>query len=76
MYSCVYVYVYMCIPACGGKSLDVVSAFQSYGQYLAGTINEAERKDIIRLVGLLGREGLYGVFAGTNERIAGATVPS
>ena len=31
-----------------GDTLDVVSAFQSYGQYLAGQINEAQRKDIIR----------------------------
>ena len=31
-----------------GEKLDVVSAFQCYGQYLAGKITEDERKDIIR----------------------------
>jgi dihydroxy-acid dehydratase len=28
--------------------LDIVSAFQSYGQYLAGTIDDTERQDIVR----------------------------
>ncbi|MEW4562310.1 dihydroxy-acid dehydratase [Bremerella sp. JC770] len=31
-----------------GDKLDVVSAFQCYGQYLAGTISEDERKEIVR----------------------------
>ncbi|RCS41200.1 dihydroxy-acid dehydratase [Bremerella cremea] len=31
-----------------GEKLDVVSAFQCYGQYLAGTITEDERKEIVR----------------------------
>ena len=31
-----------------GKPLDIVSAFQSYGEYLAGTITEDERGDIIQ----------------------------
>jgi dihydroxy-acid dehydratase len=30
------------------KTLDIVSAFQSYGQYIAGTISEEERQDIVR----------------------------
>jgi dihydroxy-acid dehydratase len=30
------------------KKLDVVSAFQSYGEFLAGNIDEAERCDIVR----------------------------
>jgi dihydroxy-acid dehydratase len=30
------------------KKLDVVSAFQSYGEFLAGNITEAERCDIVR----------------------------
>ncbi|OUD12046.1 dihydroxy-acid dehydratase [Thioflexithrix psekupsensis] len=30
------------------KPLDIVSAFQSYGQYLTGTISEEERQDIVR----------------------------
>lgn len=30
-----------------GKPLDIVSAFQSYGEYLAGTITEKERSEII-----------------------------
>lgn len=31
-----------------GKKLDVVSAFQSYGEYLAGNIDEATRSAIVR----------------------------
>ena len=31
-----------------GKILDVVSAFQAYGEYLAGKISEEERQGIIR----------------------------
>lgn len=31
-----------------GKSLDIVSAFQAYGEYIAHHITEEERKDIIR----------------------------
>ncbi|MDH5408006.1 MAG: dihydroxy-acid dehydratase [Gammaproteobacteria bacterium] len=30
-----------------GKTLDVVSAFQSYGEYIAGKIDEAERRGIV-----------------------------
>ncbi len=35
---------------CGGngEKLDIVSAFQSYGEYLAGNIDEAQRQDIVR----------------------------
>ncbi|EPE02124.1 dihydroxy-acid dehydratase [Ophiostoma piceae UAMH 11346] len=37
-------------PGCGksGKPLDIVSAFQAYGEYISGTITEEERFDIIR----------------------------
>ncbi|MGE5245880.1 MAG: dihydroxy-acid dehydratase [Betaproteobacteria bacterium] len=31
-----------------GRKLDIVSAFQSYGEYLAGTIGDEERREIIR----------------------------
>jgi len=31
-----------------GETVDIVSAFQSYGQYLAGTINDEERQQIVR----------------------------
>ncbi|KAJ0398870.1 hypothetical protein ATCC90586_009801 [Pythium insidiosum] len=31
-----------------GEQLDIVSAFQSYGEYIANRITEEERKDIIR----------------------------
>lgn len=31
-----------------GKKLDVISAFQSYGEHIAGNINEEERRAIIR----------------------------
>ena len=30
-----------------GEKLDIISAFQCYGQYLAGTIDEAKRKQIV-----------------------------
>ena len=30
------------------KKLDVISAFQSYGQFLSGSISETERQDIVR----------------------------
>ena len=32
----------------GENKLDIVSAFQSYGQFVAGTISEEERADIVR----------------------------
>lgn len=32
----------------GDRKLDIVSAFQSYGEYLAGSIDDAQRKDIVR----------------------------
>ncbi|KAL2175151.1 dihydroxy-acid/6-phosphogluconate dehydratase [Thermothelomyces heterothallicus CBS 202.75] len=37
-------------PGCSkkGQPIDIVSAFQAYGQYLSGEINEEERFDIIR----------------------------
>ncbi|MFO0904344.1 MAG: dihydroxy-acid dehydratase [Pirellulales bacterium] len=31
-----------------GEKLDIVSAFQCYGQYLAGTIDEETRKEIVK----------------------------
>jgi dihydroxy-acid dehydratase len=31
-----------------GKKLDIVSAFQSYGEYLAGTIDDSTRQAIVR----------------------------
>jgi len=31
-----------------GATLDIVSAFQSYGQYIAGSIDESEREDIVQ----------------------------
>ncbi|CAM0142579.1 unnamed protein product [Umbelopsis sp. WA50703] len=33
---------------CGGEVLDLVSAFQAYGEYVTGNINEEKRYDIIR----------------------------
>jgi len=37
-------------PGCSAskKTLDIVSAFQSYGEYIAGRISEEERADIVR----------------------------
>jgi dihydroxy-acid dehydratase len=32
----------------GGDKLDIVSAFQSYGEFIAGNIDEAARSDIVR----------------------------
>ncbi|KAI9202125.1 dihydroxy-acid/6-phosphogluconate dehydratase [Polychytrium aggregatum] len=34
--------------SCQNKPLDIVSAFQSYGEYLAGNITEEQRYDIVR----------------------------
>ena len=31
-----------------GKPLDIISAFQSYGEYLAGTITDEQRLDIVQ----------------------------
>lgn len=31
-----------------GQKLDIISAFQSYGEYLSGNIDEKHRKDIVR----------------------------
>ncbi len=31
-----------------GQTLDIVSAFQSYGEFIAGKINETERQSIVR----------------------------
>lgn len=31
-----------------GKSLDIISAFQSYGEFIAGKIEEEERSDIVK----------------------------
>ncbi len=31
-----------------GKKLDIISAFQSYGEYLAGNIDDTERQEIVR----------------------------
>ena len=33
---------------CHGKKLDIVSAFESYGEFLAGNISEEEMKDVLR----------------------------
>ncbi len=37
-------------PGCGarGEVLDIISAFQSYGEYVAGRIDEGERVEILR----------------------------
>ena len=34
--------------SCGGDKLDIVSAFQAYGEYVSGSIDEDKRYDIIR----------------------------
>lgn len=34
--------------SCSGKALDIVSAFQSYGEFLKGSITESERVDIVK----------------------------
>jgi dihydroxy-acid dehydratase len=36
-------------PGClGSRKLDIISAFQSYGEYLAGTISDQERAEIVK----------------------------
>ncbi|KAF2477499.1 dihydroxy-acid dehydratase [Lindgomyces ingoldianus] len=37
-----------CAKTLGNQSIDIVSAFQAYGQFITGEINEEERFDIIR----------------------------
>ena len=37
-----------CAQSLGGKDIDIISAFQSYGQYITGEITESTRSDIIR----------------------------
>ena len=32
----------------GGQTLDIVSAFQSYGQFIAGKISDIEREEVVR----------------------------
>ena len=32
----------------GNQKLDIISAFQSYGQFLSGAVNERQRQEIIR----------------------------
>ncbi|CAO3618009.1 unnamed protein product [Cunninghamella blakesleeana] len=34
--------------SCGGDNLDIVSAFQAYGEYVTGAIDEKQRYDVIR----------------------------
>lgn len=34
--------------SCGGGKLDIVSAFQAYGEYVSGSIDDDKRYDIIR----------------------------
>ncbi|TPX67423.1 dihydroxy-acid dehydratase [Spizellomyces sp. 'palustris'] len=34
--------------SCGGEPLDIVSAFQVYGEYIAGRVTEEERVDVVR----------------------------
>ena len=36
------------LHADGDPKLDIVSAFQCYGEYIAGKITEEERRDIVR----------------------------
>lgn len=34
--------------SCKGEDLDIVSTFEAYGKYIAGTISEEDRADIVR----------------------------
>ena len=36
------------VSSVDGSSLDIVSAFQSYGQFVTGAITEDQRQDIVR----------------------------
>lgn len=68
-------------PGCskfGGKSLDIVSAFQAYGQYITGQITEEERFDIIRNAcpGAGACGGMYTANTmGSAAEILGMTLP-
>jgi dihydroxy-acid dehydratase len=37
-----------CAKSQGNKDIDIISAFQAYGEYISGNIDEPTRKDIIR----------------------------
>lgn len=37
-----------CAKTQGNKDIDIISAFQSYGEYITGNIDETTRRDIIR----------------------------
>ena len=37
-----------CAQSQGGKAIDIISAFQAYGQFLTGEISEETRSDIVR----------------------------
>lgn len=37
-----------CSKSMGGKDIDIVSAFQAYGQFLAGEISEETRFDVVK----------------------------
>jgi dihydroxy-acid dehydratase len=37
-----------CAASRGGAPIDIVSAFQSYGEFISGSIDEATRADIVR----------------------------
>ncbi|PSR87100.1 dihydroxy-acid/6-phosphogluconate dehydratase, partial [Coniella lustricola] len=68
-------------PGCskfGGKPLDIVSAFQAYGQYITGQITEEERFDIIRNAcpGAGACGGMYTANTmGSSAEILGMTLP-
>lgn len=52
-----------------GNSLDIVSAFQSYGQYIAGTLTESDRQEVVRHAcpGAGACGGMYGKHDGFGD---------
>eukprot|EP00041_Stephanoeca_diplocostata_P000488 m.15031 g.15031 ORF g.15031 m.15031 type:complete len:270 (+) comp10598_c0_seq2:220-1029(+) len=53
-----------------GAPLDIVSAFQSYGEFLSGSISETERQDIVRNA-CPGAGACGGMYTGTRGRRVG-----
>lgn len=61
------------------KEIDLVAAFQSYGQYISGQINEAEREDIVEHA-CPGQGSCGGMYTantmGSAAEVLGITLPN
>jgi dihydroxy-acid dehydratase len=58
---------------CRGEPVDIVSAFQSYGQLLAGTIDEQHRREIVR-TSIPGAGACGGMYTANTMASAGKAI--